>query len=353
MDFAEVDKLYEVSDGQLQWALYDKRLLMPASMLPDAVAGEGGPRMTVEDLRARAATGWFTFLPGAGMNGDEDGVPLCVPSRVVLLSKLEAEGWTADELRQIAAHEQWLIDEILTTEDWTYIDDDLQQIITVMRAKAESIEHCTTSQTEEERQSELRHVREELVFLERLERDGVTDRMKPVIAKAAFRTRAWNDIFRTHMLKMDRDQVLAGYSPYVQLRHHGWNSESGFYAKGIEWGSTVRAAVAEHDVAEVPIRVPGFVLVGERVTPTRTLRPAEYTRLWKEHDLDDYLREWASVRGERRCLNCLTPLPSDGSPARRFCSDRCRSAAKMRRHRERNPDSVDRATKKYWESLEV
>lgn len=353
MDFTEIDKLYEVTDGQLQWALYDKRLLMPASMLPDAVAGEGGPRLTLEELRARAAAGWFSFLPGAGMEGDEDGVPLYVPSRVGMLSKLEAQGWTADELRQVAMHEQWLIDEILTTDDWTYIDDDLQVLLTAMRAKAESMEHCTSNQPEHERQAELRRVREEIVFLERLERDGLTDREKPVIAKAAFRTRAWNDLFRTQMLDMDRGQVLAGYSPYVQLREHGWSSESGFHAKGVEWRLTVRAAVAEHDGPEVPIRVPGFVLVGDRVTPTRTLRPVEYARLWKEHDLDTYLREWAAVRGERRCLNCLAPLPSDGSPGRRFCTDRCRQAAKMRRHRERNPDSVDRATKKYWESLEV
>jgi hypothetical protein len=348
--------MYDVTDGQLQFALFDQRMLLPASMLPDVVAGEGGPVLTPEQLRARAAAGWFSFLPGAGANGDEDGVPLYVPSRIGMLWKLEAQGWTATELRQVAAQEQWLVDEILTADDWAYVDDDLELLLLNLRAKVEvieAIESCQTSQPEHDRQEELKRVRADVTFLERFEKGGAPERFAPGIAKAAFRARAFNDMFRTQMLDMDRGKVLAGYSPYVQLRRHGWSPASGFNGEDVMWPSTVRAAVAEHDGAEVPIRIPGFVLVGDRVTPTRTLRPADYARLWKEHDIDHYLREWAAVRGERRCLNCAAPLPSDGAPGRRFCGDRCRNAAKQRRHRERNPDSVDRAQKKYWESLEV
>ena len=84
----------------------------------------------------------------------------------------------------------------------------------------------------------------------------------------------------------------------------------------------------------VSIRIPAFLLQGDRVIPTRTLRPGEYSQLWKEYDLDGYLKCWADVRGERRCLNCFGALPEDSAEQKRFWSEKCRNANKQRRRLE-------------------
>jgi hypothetical protein len=120
------------------------------------------------------------------------------------------------------------------------------------------------------------------------------------------------------------------------------------------WDITVESALAYGDSSEMtPIRVPGFLLQGERILPTRTLRPAEYAQRWRDHDLDAYLECWAGLRGERRCLNCFSALPGEADERKRFCNEKCRNAAKQRRHRERNPDSVERAQQRYWQSRNV
>jgi hypothetical protein len=39
----------------------------------------------------------------------------------------------------------------------------------------------------------------------------------------------------------------------------------------------VRSAIAHDETSHAPtIRVPGFLLAGDRVSPTKTMRPAEY-----------------------------------------------------------------------------
>jgi hypothetical protein len=151
---------------------------------------------------------------------------------------------------------------------------------------------------------------------------------------------------------MDRDKLRNGYSPCVQCRSQSWNAEEGFRAGEIDWKGTVKTALAQGEGAEPPIRVPGFLLRADRVVSTRTLRPGEYANVWKAHDLDSYLEAWAEIRGERRCLNCFQALPDGADGRKRFCGDRCRNAARQRRLRERNPEAVERAQKKYWTSLD-
>ena len=158
-------------------------------------------------------------------------------------------------------------------------------------------------------------------------------------------------MLRTMMIDMDRAQVRAGYSPYIDSRGHRWSMDEGFKAEGIRWEHTIRGALSYAELGDAPpIRVPGFVLRGELVTPARTLRPAEYSALWKQHELDRYLEAWSKVRGDRRCLNCFAALGT-GNERKRFCGDKCRNAARQRRFRERNPEAVERAQKKYWDSI--
>ena len=60
-----------------------------------------------------------------------------------------------------------------------------------------------------------------------------------------------------------------------------------------------------------------------------------------------------TVKHIDRCLSCLAALPAGAHMKKRFCGERCKNAAKQRRHRERNPEAVDRARKRYWTSLDL
>src|SRR5205085_1393709 len=133
-----------------------------------------------------------------------------------------------------------------------------------------------------------------------------------VIAKTAFRLRALNDFLRVELIEGDRSKIRAGYSLFIHFSSMSWSAEDGFKAGPIFWRPTIKAAAALTDAMDVPpIRVPGFILRAEQITPLRTLRPTEYQQLWNDHDLDGYLHSLSEIRGERRCLNCLLSMSPD------------------------------------------
>ncbi len=357
VDIEIVDKLFEAgreSGLPMQFRIFDRKVLLPLEQLPQAVTAESGEKISVQEIREKALAGWFPLRNGAGWEGGEEGAPLYVPSRIGLLLRLEKEGYGADELRLIAETEEWTIENILTTEDLAYVDDDLESLILFAQSRVDAMEHSWDGDgrpahtTPDDGQA-----KRELEFLKRLQVQGIPARLTLKIEKQAFRVRAFNDVLRIHLLDMDRNKISAGYSPFTMCRSQSWRSAEGFKVEGLLWESTVRGALAYGSVSEPPpIRVPGFVLRGSRVTPTRTLRPAEYGNLWREHDLDCYLESWAKVCGERQCLNCFGPLPEEADERKRFCGEKCRNAAKQRRYRERNPEAVEQTQMRYWKSLD-
>jgi hypothetical protein len=70
IDIDAIDRMFEVG---LRFGIFDKRVLIPLSLLPDAVARETGEQVSEEELRLRAGQGWFPLLPGAGEQGDDEG----------------------------------------------------------------------------------------------------------------------------------------------------------------------------------------------------------------------------------------------------------------------------------------
>jgi hypothetical protein len=348
IDLEVIDKLYSV--GIRTCAIFDKRVLFPISQLAQAVFSETGETVSEIEMRVRAAEGWFPLINGAGVDGNEDGAPLYVPSRIELLTKLQKAGWGADELRLVASTEEWMIDNCLTGDETPYLDDDLDTLIRFFSDRIDSFEHSIGGDSEE-RDEELLKARRELQLMRRLKENGIPDDRKATIEKAAFRARALEEFLRLWLLEMDRAKVLAGFSPFVSCSS-SWSKEQGFRGERIDWRYTIKAAMAHADSGiEPPIRVPGLLLRGDQIIPTRTLRPAEYAALWKERNLDSYLECWAQLHNEHRCLNCFAPL-AEGFE-RRFCGDKCRNAAKQRRFRERNPESVEQIQKRYWESVDL
>ena len=348
-----VDKLFDACP-QLQFWIFNKRVLLPLTQLPEAVAKETGQTISEGELRIRAGQGWFPLLPGAGDDGTEEGSPLYVPSRIGLFLKLQKEGYSTDELRVVAEYEEGLIDNVLVTHELTYADDDLEVLLLHNQERVDSLEQCFDSDgTRIDQTPEIEKARRDLDIIIRLRAEGVPDRLSKTIARQAFRVRAFNEWLRLELLDHERTKIAAGYSPFVRCLSESWSKDQGFRGGPIRWPDTVHSAVAFGEKSEaVSIRIPGVLLRDDRVIPTRTLRPGEYSQLWKEHDLDGYLKCWADLRGERRCLNCLGALPEDSDERKRFCSEKCRNAAKQRRHRERNPDSVERAQQRYYQSLD-
>jgi predicted nucleic acid-binding Zn ribbon protein len=183
--------------------------------------------------------------------------------------------------------------------------------------------------------------------------NGIPETKRDRIARLAYRARFVSEWIRVDTVQGDRSKALVGYSPFVHCSSSSWSQSDGFKGGPILWRQTLQAAAAYGTASEIaPIRVPGFILRGEQVVPTRTLRPTEYTQLWKERNLDAYLECVSEMLGERRCLNCFAALPATAGQHQRFCSERCRNAAKQRRYRERNPEAVQRAQQRYWQSLD-
>lgn len=345
LDLGVVDRWYEAgkeAGGLIQFGVFDKRALLPLNLLSDSVKAETGEDITEADLLAKVEAGWFPLLKMEDPEGTL-GWPLYVPSRVGLLLKLEREGYRPEELRLIADFEEGTIDDLYSVDDMAYLDDDLDTLILMAEGRLDAFEHVEPKDPERGDK-----IREELAFLHNLKANGIPDRLKPVIEKHAFRARAWNEGMRIQLMEMDRDKTRAGYSPTVSLSGHRWSPEERFTGKEVRWASTLRTSLAYVPEGGFPtIRIPGWLLCGDQVTPTKTLRPAEYTASWKANNLDEYLREWHQLKGVRTCLHCMAPLLA-GNERKRFCGSRCRNAAKQKRFRENNPMGALRAQENYW-----
>ena len=119
----------EMADAtaQLHFGIFDKRVLLPLSQLPECVLGETNEVLPSERLERLVEEGWVPRLQLE--DGHEPGFPLYVASRVGLFLQLERQGYSPSELRAIASHEEEYIDNILVAEDSPYLDDDRSGLV--------------------------------------------------------------------------------------------------------------------------------------------------------------------------------------------------------------------------------
>lgn len=359
IDLEMVGRIYDVGQATgvpVMWGLFDKTVLLPLEQLPDAVAGETGQVITLDDLQLRAKDGWFEVLHSEHLSDGPGGVPLYIPSRIGFLLKLEREGWEADELRHLVRSEEWLIDNVLTVEDQAYSDDDLETLITYARARLDALETGTTTNTATgeviERSDEIAQQRQTLGVLEKMREVGIPEHLAERVKRDAFNVRAANDCLRVFEMQSQRARAEAGYSPLVCFKA-STSGPDGFKGE-VGWEWTLQAAMAEEEGGgEAPLRVPGFRLEGGRVTTTKTVRPSEYAELWRSSDVEGYLNARARVLDEKRCPNCHNELPEGADLRRSYCSERCRNAIRQRRYRERHPEAIERAQQRYWGSIDL
>lgn len=355
IDIQVVDAWFEAGKeslgGPVRFAIFDRNALLSLDQLVSAVASETGEACTIEMLQKKAAAGWFPLVTIPDTT-DELGAPLYVPSRVGLFLQLERAGWSNAELRLAAYLEEGTID-VCTTEG-AYSDDDLEALAGHLRARIEALKACSFKDSTgrvSDRSQELAEDEKSLAAVLKWQRNGIPAGREEMVAKYAYRVRAQSEMITLQMVEADRAKMRAGYGATVHFTELQIAPDAVYDPARIDWDMTIRRSSAHTEPpAPTCIRVDGFVLSGDRIVSTRTMRPRDYEAAWQRQRLDDYLLTWGRLQGEKRCLHCLRPLPVESKESRRFCDDKCRAAEKMRRHRRTNPEAVLRAQEKYWTS---
>jgi hypothetical protein len=337
-------------EAGLSLETFDRRCLLPAVQLASAVRAECDREVSEDDLQKFASDGWYATLP---LTTDQSarGVPLFIPSRIGLMLDLRDHGSSANELRSFAAWEEFWIDNFREI-DLDYLDDDLEILLRHHRERLASAEAQVELSTEpaniEEARKGLEQAKAQISLLETLRSKSLNPTQQENIKRAAFSVRAIEECLRLSFVEQDRAKCRAGFSCFVSFRAFESSSSVGFVFRNLDWPMTLSSPWIEE--WSVPIRVPEFSLDGDRITTLRPLIPSAYKRAWEERHIDSYFDSLARLRNETRCLHCRSVLPAVRSPRQRYCSDG-RGAAKQRRLRENNPDSVFNAQSKYYRSL--
>jgi hypothetical protein len=369
-DVAKLCEMYDegirlFGEPPLSFGLYDRRLLFPRSMVADQVRRETNQEVDSKRLDELARDGLFAWLGGAGDEGSELGVPLYVTSRIGLFLSLLARGWTKDELRDFADFEEWLVDDCVTDADLSYEDDDAAVVARHYRVDLTRLNDEIWSRLPIEQQprdwhrtgwnGELAEVTTEellkrrdsaLASLERIKKTGreaESSRRKHRLGRAAFCLRFHEESIRVMLIAGDRAKLEAGFSPAVQFSgEHSLIPAPGKYEEfgRLNWQETLQAWRFLDDPDHFPLRLPGFTLVGGRVTLDSLLSAEEYERRTKLFELESYLSIYSEVVGERRCAHCRKLLKPSASARRRYCSKECSQAARQKAYRQRQKTAI-------------
>lgn len=373
MDIEMIDRWYDTSVSNLgeslKFAAYDRRVLLPLSHIPDAVKCDGGGVLSFERIRDLAELGWFQIIPGAGEDESQEGVPIYIPSRIEMFLKLERQDWAQSELRAFAQYEEMMIDTVVAVDELAYEDDDAKLLISTWTDRIDTLDEEITSrlpddqrppdffksfwsselenQSVEDLQERKKELQRFVALLQEHGLDKLSETIQERLARTAFRIRAWHEFIRTTLINEDRAKLEAGYSREIWfsgVRPMLITSENANRAfRKVDWNMTFLDPWTVERLNDRALRLPGFVLRGDQLTVTRPMPPSEYEKLYAAYDLDAYFRTRAVVLGERVCPQCLDPLEDEADPKRRFCSDRCRNAARQRRYRRRKAEVQDDA----------
>ena len=364
LDFDKLDLLFDNADGEppLHMALYDRRVLVPLTMVPSMQELAIERDVDEAAVHRMAEQGWFVVSVGNSADGGP-GIPLFVISRIALFKQLERNGWSGRELRAFAEYEDTMVDEIYTTDELSYEDDD---VLLLLNDLEESLRHNyttlrmidnPTTRTEEDASWSLNIPREQVEdqiailkanqeYLARLAEAHAAPPME--VKKHAFKLRFRNEMIRVMLNAQERKKAEYGYSFFVQFSGLQ-NPMVGDFGDGVDWQATLTRPWSAED--GLPIRLPGVVLHGDQVTINGSPQPARYDDLWKQFDLETYFRIRAEIAYSRICLHCLKKLPDTAVQSKKYCGDRCRNTAKQRRHRESSPRKVQESQIKYWTSV--
>jgi hypothetical protein len=369
----DVDKMRQMYDegmrilGQppLSFALFDRRVLFPRSTVVEQIEQETGQRLTLSMLDDMAQAELFTWLGGAGGDDTELGVPVYVPSRLGLFAELEAKGWTRTELRDFTEWEEWVIDDCMADCDLSYEDNDVTVLARHVRHDLQNtndeilgrlpadeqppgwIRSFWSSELGKLATGDLNAKRDRLErYLRKVESTNLTtapEQWRLHIGRNAFCIRFWEESVRTMLVMSDRRKLEAGFSPAVQFSgEHALipNPENLEDFGQVDWDQTLGTWRFLEDPDHFPIRLPGFVLVGGKITLDGVLSPNEYAQRHDLFNLPEYLSVFRVVAGERRCAHCAKMLKPSASQRRRYCTPACSQAARQKAYRQRQKEAI-------------
>ncbi|HEX7243444.1 MAG TPA: hypothetical protein VF263_24380, partial [Longimicrobiaceae bacterium] len=259
IDYEALDKQYEThmqaTGFPPQDGIFDRRWLYPLARLPLMVQLESGETLPEWRIPEITAAGWLNPLPLGNEAESEFGYPAYIPTRIGLFLQLEQEGYDAAELRALAAYEEHLVEDVLTSDDQSYLDSDQEVLIRYFQSRLEGDE-CVTAfyedhppQTAEEQELWTREKREiaerralllrDLSVVENADWEGMSRARRHELGRIAYRIRQSEDVTRLFMIETTRSKIRQGYSPCIHFRNsEGWIGRE-FIFEDVVWSASL------------------------------------------------------------------------------------------------------------------
>jgi hypothetical protein len=374
--FAFLDSLYEQTAGEcsqpLAFGLFDLQLcgrIDIAWLLQQA--DQCGT--TEAEIMQLVETGAIrTWMDRDGNRG----FLLYTPRQIKTLKDLQALGrYDEEELRHIMT--SWDSDIECTLEIVPYDDLDISDFEHFRRRIAEHIEDAK-QQIEWQREypslpgqstegldrlnAEVQAYEKVARKLERWATTTHTKEMRDWIGRNLFRMRWVDEWIRMNNAEKYRAAIVQGFGPEVFFGAYS-QSGSDFTFDRIDWRVTLRQL--QHRVSQgkpFPLRTPDFDLTQAGLILHHQPTPDAYAELYERYKLVE-LQE--AIKGMGPELWTAASYPKDSAACagcgalflrtlagKQYCSERCRSRAKQRRYRERDPERARLAQARYWRGYE-
>jgi hypothetical protein len=351
----------------ISFALFDNRVLVPRSMVPEWVERETAEVVSLERLNDMEAAHLFTWRGGAGDDGTEVGVPLYVPGRIGLLASLERKGWTPIELQDYAEMENAIVEDCIEQDNF-YDENDAVIVARQARADLANVNSEIWGRLPVDAQPAGWHRRSSSSILAALTTEELTAKRKAIeafvdrvestvlataeprwrrqLARAAFGLRSRGETVLALLVCGDRAEMRAGYSSAIWLSGAETlvpdSTDPAAFGR-IDWKHTLHHWRFLNDPDRYPLRVPGFVLIGGKITLDGLPTPEDYEKAHRLFNLAEYLRLYKEVAGDRRCAHCTGLLKVSAGPRCRYCSPRCGRASRQKLHRQRKKAQILRS----------
>ncbi len=369
---AVVDELYEQSvldNGQPQeFRLFDREICggLDTSMLFGMVEDAGMSREQFDQIIS------LEIIPKVSDSRGNGGYLLYAERQVRTVKNLQDSGrYTTAELRHIVSKWNEKIDwslEVVPYDREGGVEFDLYQghierEIEDLKRHIGSLERGHSPNLD----ATIRQLNEQLdgfektsAWMRRYSTETLPEKVKARVSRALFRLRWVNEIVRISDAEKFRSAIMQGFSPEVAFSSYESDFIGGnFQPARIDWHCTLIEFQRSRSYgARFPLRTPDFDLSEEGLELRAVLSPEEYGRVFDRWQAGELLREAQRLGRELWhppslsantliCPECSTIFPRTAAK-RRYCSDKCRSRAKQKRWRDRDPERARQTIARYW-----
>jgi hypothetical protein len=193
--------------------------------------------------------------------------------------------------------------------------------------------------------------------------ETIGDRLRSAIARELWQQR-WNDEFvRLIMAQKFEAQITSGCSVEVTFNGSSWNQGT-TQLSDINWKSTfLRLRDVRKEGKQFPLRLPEFTVTETGIQHLARITPEQYSDLYARYRLEDMYRVlgemgkevWSPAPaplGDAVCPECREHFDRK-NPTRVYCGEPCRSRARHKRWREKDPERARQAQARYWKSYDL